>query len=290
MLILSLLSCAGPITNDFLQEDREYLDALPQRDQHRLLGETTVATSEIEAMATSLNASLESLLAWVDAVQGLPPTERDAESRVWGPHIADETGDLYWRVTIERVEPGRFAWAFALRVGVLGDWVVFSSGDYLAGFDPSESQGGFSYDLAPLQAVGLSEESGSVSVAYDYIGEHELYAALSQDGIMGDYWYREADGLSSVWFALPANVDETSQALEDHAVAAQWTGGGAGRLESLTTGGDLGDLQVRYTECWDDTGTVLYAAYDCEVCTEPATGSIDDCALSEGLDPTDPPD
>ncbi|MFT5684871.1 MAG: hypothetical protein ACI8RZ_005816 [Myxococcota bacterium] len=294
MLFVTLLSCSGPITNAPILEDQEYVDALPRREQHQLLaGGQADSTSEMEALAVSFNTTFEELLTWVEGVRALPPTERGEDYRIWGPHIADEDANLYWRVTIERVEPGRFEWAFGLRDGTDGDWAVFFSGDYLAGFDPSESQGGFFYDLDTLSASGLSDEAGTIAVEYDYIGEHELYADILQDGVEGDYWYREEDGLSSAWFALPLEVyapDPKVDRPEDYAVAAQWTEDGAGRLESLTTGGDFETMEVFYTECWDDSGAIVYAYYDCPICVEPAEGDIADCVLSEGLDPTDPPD
>lgn len=294
MLIVTLLACAGPITNAPFEEDQEYVDALPRREQHTLIiGEQDNATSEMESLAVGFNATFDDLLSWVDGVRALPPTERGEDYRIWGPHIADEDANLYWRVSIERVEPGRFEWAFGIRSGASGEWVEFFSGDYLAGFDPSESQGSFLYDLDTLSAAGASDEAGTIAVEYDYIGEHELYADIHQDGVEGDYWYREEEGLSSMWFALPLEVytpDPKVEQLEDYSVAAQWTEAGSGRLESRTTGGDFDSLEVFYTECWDDSGAIVYSHYTCDICTEPATGSLEDCSLSVGLDPTDPPD
>ena len=229
----------------------------------------------------------------MDGVRALPPTEREEDSRVWGPHIADDSADLYWKVRIDRTEPGRYAWVFSLRVGDDGDWISFFTGDYLAGFDPSESQGSFLYDLDKLAEMGASADTGTIAVEYDYIGEHKLYADITQDGVSGDYWYRFEDGVASAWLVLPVDVYDDANIekalLEDYSVAAQWLESGAGRLDSHTTGGDFGLLEVFYTECWDDTGTIVYTENTCDICTEPATGTLSDCALSVGLDPLNPP-
>ena len=294
--MLFLLACSGPMTNAFLLEDQEYTNALPQREQHRIpLSRGDSTTSEIEALADDFNQTFDGLLGWVDGVRAIPPTERGENSRVWGPHIADDTGDLYWRVSIERTEPGRFAWEFEVRQGADGDWLSFFGGNYLAGFDASESQGSFTYDGDMLVAIDASDDGGTMTVEYDYIGEHELYAQLAQDGGAGEYWYREEDGVSSAWFDIPSDVyspdeDATSSALEDYAIAAQWLESGAGRQESRSAGGDLGELVVLYTECWDAVGEIVYAHYECAICTEPAAGDAADCVFAEGLDPTDPPD
>ena len=301
MLTFILLSCAGPITNSFLLEDQEFLNALPQREQHRILPDDTANSNDLQLTAADFNATFTELLVWVDAVRALPPTERTEDARVWGPHIADDNASLYWQVNIERVEPGRFAWAFALRLGPTGDWVTFFEGDYLAGFSTAEGQGRFFYSLDLLSDMGASDVRGSILVEYDYIGEHELYAELSLDDFSATYWYREEDDVAEAWFMLPLELyypypgDEQKKLKEenipeDYAVAARWLSAGAGRLDAHISAGNLNAMTVVQTQCWSAGGEVVYDVTTCDLCTDPAEGDISDCVFSDGADPLDPPD
>ncbi len=281
-MIITLLACAGPITNAFLLEDQEFVSALPLREHYQLQVDDAAepeGITDLMTVAWEFNTTAEELLGWVDVVKALPPTERSEEGRVWGPHIADEQADLYWRVTIERTEPGRYGWRFALRAGSEGDWVDFFTGESLASFEATESQGSFVYDSELLASYTGDTSVGVVEVDYDYIGQTELWAEVRAEGVTGRYFYEETDSIARLQYSVPADAYDVTDALEDVTIAGRWWLTGGGRSDMLVTEGDLDNQTIRYTECWDVSGQLVYTAWSTDATEKTTEGAAADCAF-----------
>ena len=74
-----------------------------------------------------------------------------------------------------------------------------------------------------------------------------------------DYAYNEkADGGGDMVFDVNVNAGGTSL-LETLTLRSRWLATGAGRADARIAGGDLGQLQVTASECWDTSfGRVFY--------------------------------
>ncbi|MFZ5475621.1 MAG: hypothetical protein ACOZNI_02500 [Myxococcota bacterium] len=108
-------------------------------------------------------------------------------------------------------------------------------------------------------AVRGWSEGGSPALDYDY--------AFALEDLTGDFQY-----------AVDWDVDETG-ADEHVEVRTRWIVGQGGRADAVVSGGDLGEVVERWTQCWDATGQLLYEA-DSEGWFE-ETGDADACAWDD---------
>lgn len=281
MLLALLAACAGPITNAFLEEDRQFVDALPRREQLIVVvdAESSPQLNELQAGAQQLNATVSAFLDWVDTVSALPPTTRGEKSRGWGPHPVDAVPTWQWDAQIVRDAPGRYAWEFSLDTG--DGPQPFFWGESLSGYDATESDGSFTYDASVFNTLGLWQGfEGPLNVTFDYINGHRVSAALPEASPPLTYDYEETDDEAWFWYAAELNLDE-NPADESVLVAGRWRLTGGGRSDTHYFGGDFSPNVGIQTQCWDDTGAIVYEGNAINGYPTESTGDAADCTYPE---------
>ena len=132
LLIFALAGCGGTWSN----KDLEFLKVLPDRSQlaaklpqtgsttqgltgtHRdglNLGEPSQVYADTRKAATDFNALLQFILAIPETARKLPPSQRTADARVWGPFADKSNPGLEVRLTIRQVDDLHFNWALEAR-------------------------------------------------------------------------------------------------------------------------------------------------------------------------------
>src|SRR5690606_12171163 len=152
-----------------------------------------------------------------------------------------------------------------------GDHVHRGTGEFTIDFDAGEL----------VNPVDNTPDTGNVLVTYDLAERVVTMHAEGADALGNpgswDYYYAEnADRSGDVQFALDADIDESGSLREQALIRSRWQADGQGRADAMVSGGDLGDLTVTATECWDaqfrrvfygDSGEWLPTEGDAASCT-----------------------
>jgi len=259
MLLWTLLGCAGPITNAFLEEDLVFISALPKREQVVVVvdARSQPELSEIQRNAQDVNDTVAGFLEWVDALSEIPPSTRTETSRSWGPHPIDSVPLWTWEARIVRESPGSYRWSYTLDDGS-GETVDFFWGESITGYAASEGDGSFSYDVDVFNDRGYWQGwTGLLEVEFDFINDHSVSATLDTSPPV-TYGYAEEDDEAVFWYETSGNYDDTTDADEHLTSAGRWRLAGGGRSDTQYTGGDIAPNIYIQTQCWDDDGTVTY--------------------------------
>ena len=100
-----------------------------------------------------------------------------------------------------------------------------------------------------------------------------------------DYFYDEnEDGSGDFQFAIDANFEDSeTPANESALIRSRWLATGAGRSDAMLSGGDLADVEVSASECWDETFRRVYYSDSAE--WQPTEGDASECAFSDAAMP-----
>ncbi len=274
--ILALLTGCGDISNEVFTQDADFAAAFPG-DQTTTLsapaGATTATPPDLLALSltvgTSLNDTLATVLSAVDTVRAAPPASRDTTARAWGPYIWDGA-DL--TAQMQLTGGTRYDWALAANSS------AFASGSHYAGDTVAAGDGSFAWDASAEAAQTGGLAAGRLDVTYDNRDGVDLLVVeqgLTADPATsppsdGTYAYALTTGIGD--FQYRATIPEPGS--PDLAVAAEvharWIDNVGGRADAWLDGGDLVTEDV-WTQCWDGTGTLLYAS-DTEGLVDVVTG------------------
>lgn len=260
----------GPDTT-VLPDDRVLVD-LPTDDggADRTLGQQGEIWRLGAEVTGGVNGLITSVLGTIDEVVGFEPSGSfDDSAYTWGPW-RDETTQVesrFWMLVDD--DSAQITWGMQGRP--LGSTDDNAYEDLvLAQIEPgatdADSKGWFAIDfdaaktLNPAQAeVGkfvsqyeLTGDSVKASAAFeDFIGDD----GKKVDGIFG---YDQVVGDAGTFDFISSN-DMTGNTTDELVfVKVRWAADGAGRGDAIVTGGDVGLLQARASECWDTTTALIY--------------------------------
>ena len=156
-MLLLLVGCLDPISNRLFFEDAEFLDALPSADDDRVQvyahsadpqdvdddvtepGEELVAPEGAPGLlvltvdsVNGVNAMVDGLLGFVDAVRAIPPSSRTEDARTWGPFPMDDVPGFDVRMVSTRDGLSQFTWSFDTAPHGTSTWTTFFSGVHIA--------------------------------------------------------------------------------------------------------------------------------------------------------------
>lgn len=265
-LPLLLLFGCGDVSNAWILEDVEFLDALPSEDRQSVALEEDAAKDTADApsllavsreIATQVNTTLFQVLWAVDEVRQLRPTERSETGRVWGPFEFWE--DVSLRLTIERSSLGRFDWA----IDAIGDETVpYIDGRHYAGDTVAAGDGQFSWSYDEVAPMVGSGAQGRVTVDYDnrdgidFLVDLDGVSDGGGDPVTARYAYQLGE-TGDFQYATLYDLDSDGD-FEDASIRTRWVPGGGGRADFVATGGSLGELVERWTQCWDTSLALVY--------------------------------
>ncbi len=242
-----------------------------------------------------LNFSVGWVLFVVHAVVQFPPTTVEGNVYTWGPH-SDALEPSEWMLIVTEHEAGvHYTWQLDGRDKTLNDseFHTFISGEAFTGTEPHRGTGSFVIDFYEAELANPVDNAGKkglVSVDYDLENRDGSQATVDMviDAIEPDeagveqelqwtYHYGEnLDTSGDFSFGVHADLGE-GDLFEDAEIVSAWAVTGAGRATLTISGGDLIDITVAATECWDTNFRRVY--YEDTYEWEPTEGSEDDCAM-----------
>jgi len=315
-------ACASLATGCIVEPTTEISDALPTADGVRVnlpesaatlqLNEAGTANAALGEIAESyiltrqvtrdLNGAAGWVLLLVHTVVQFPATSVDGNVYTWGPH-SDALDPAEWRLIVTENDGGTsYDWQFDGR-SKLADGAQFEtilSGHAVPGAEPHRGSGDFMIDFDAAERVDPidNDESGQVSVVYDLENRDGTPATLAMvvnttavdDGgaeqpVVWEYGYAEnLDGSGDFEFVVQGNMDDASAAPETATIRSRWQADGQGRGDFRVAGGDLGDVVVEASECWD--GTFARVFYSDNLLWRPTEGDVASCAFAESALPS----
>jgi hypothetical protein len=286
-LCLAAAACGGDFSND----DLEFLNALPRREDLAAklpssnegqwggkgtagksamvnLGEVSELATDTDRTGRNFNAAVDGLLTLLENIRSASPTTREPDRRVWGPFKDKDHPGYDVRFVMERREL-RFAYQLEYRrTGETDlDWWALLSGSFLADAGIRKGTGELVLDVTRAEQEGFPRGTLSTLDRLDIVYQTKQLPTqvemtfTPRDGLGAPalYRYREAEGeLGEMRFRL-ADMDlVVGGRLEDVELTSRWApdGRGMGVLEVLD-----GDIRgAKYTQCWDALGRVTFLA------------------------------
>lgn len=261
-------------------------NALPTHEQIRInvpenqrmyagLGELSESYVLTRNISRTLNGGAAWVLILVHAVVQYPPTTAAGNTYTWGPH-SDALDPAEWRLTVTELEDGSYDWQLdgrsKLTAGSTFETII--AGMAVPGADPHRGTGSFYVDFDAAERVNPvdNEAAGRIDVAYDLENRDgtpssvQMHIVAPAEGsatpgelVSADYSYFEnMDGSGDLTFALNKDLDDEGSLAEDAVIRSRWIPTGAGRADMQVSGGDLNDLVVIASECWDTTFAQVY--------------------------------
>lgn len=260
-----------------------------------VLGETAEFYRFTRDISRVFNGGAAWVLIVVHTVVQYPPTTVEGNVYTWGP-ASDALDPVEWKLVVTD-DGGAYDWHLDGRAKADpgSGFLTLISGRAIPGATPHRGHGELFLDLDAAEAVNPDENDGlgTISIAYDLENRDGTAATLDmhiesyQDGepVSADYSYAEdIDGSGELTFELRADLGEDGTLNEDAAIRSRWLATGAGRADATISGGDLAELTVAATECWDETfGRVFYG--DSEE-WEPTEGDESACVFGDAPYPS----
>ena len=278
------VACGEPFTNAIFEEDVAFLAAIPHTYELRISGPASDSTGGTvsQALATERSELYEltrrtalgidhgvlRLLRDIDRIVDAPPTERDADRRVWGPfrHPLDPVES---RFVMDRGAGDRFVYRLEQRVAEGGElkaddepYTAVISGDYESTGSVRHGTGTLTFDFDASARLTGGATQGRVEVDYEQRAEElsltvRLFGFVDQAGaepIDAAYAFvRSVDGVGDFEFAF---VGESGERIE---IRSRWRPTGTGRADGRVVwvnGPQTVTLVV--TECWDELFVPTY--------------------------------
>jgi hypothetical protein len=288
---LALLYGCGNLSND----DVAFLVAIPQKQQLHVSvpqGSTSqnlcaIGSADIYAEAKStgdsLNATVDAILALVDAIRRVTPTTRDEDSRTWGPFADnDHPGVQIQAVMFREVDATLTPWRWTFTISAArppGRWLPIFEGEFFRA-EASSGIGRITLHFENSTALGINKPTDPMLPARIYYDRHadprsvsfDLTSGVNAFGLLSfDYSFDAyVDGHGQFDFAFPD--PKTGCTIE---VTVFFNAQGAGRSVFRARCGPavLGDVH----QCWDGGGCLTFV--DDPFALTAACGGIAPCLL-----------
>jgi hypothetical protein len=272
-----------------------------------LLGDTAADYKTTVAVTTIINGSVGAVLDLVKTVVSYPATSVEGEVAVWGPHT-DPLRANTWRLTVTRVAPHVFNWAFDGRAKTADDtaFVTILSGNHTQSLDgaghPMEGFGSGTFtldwdaaDTLPQHDTNVGQAAFTysrldpsatvtVGVTFTKIRDNCDPTSCNTSGQIFNALYAYSatpgDG-GDLQFGADENFNTATAAIENLSLHSRWMETGAGRTDIQVTGGDFGTTVNTSSECWDTNFASVFSAasYDPTNATL-NSGAESSCAFS----------
>ncbi|HWM86309.1 MAG TPA: hypothetical protein VNO33_10740 [Kofleriaceae bacterium] len=266
---------------------------LPQATARSLgqLADYYVLTRQV---TRDLNAGAAWVLIVVHAVVQFPATTVEDNVYTWGPWSGNALDPAEWQLVVTANDDDTFDWELEGRSKTTPEdgFIAVISGHAIPGDEPHRGSGDFSIDFDAgerVNPIDNTPDTGRVDVTYELENRDDTAASVTMhaEGVdsLGnpgtfDYAYAEnLDGSGDFQFALEADLEEDGSESEQALIRSRWESTGTGRADALLSGGDLGDIEVEASECWD--GQFLRTYYTDSVEFSPTEGDAASCAFDD---------
>jgi hypothetical protein len=263
LIVLLLLACANPLSNQLFYEDALFVSALPSRERVGPPSALRVARvgdaallADAVAVAARLGDATEGLGRTGDALRNSPASVRSSVGRAWD--AAQAAGDIdgervSWWARGEVLQPDAasdLTWVVEVATDPSGPYVPVGEGRH-----DRDGFGEVSWDGdAFAEVVGVSPTSDLSGSYVDDQPDSPRTLDLSVEGAasVDERWVVQADGVLDWTGAVTVSPDASrGSASVDHRDSGGW---GSAELFGATP-------QV-IELCWGPTGDVIYQSGD----------------------------
>jgi hypothetical protein len=247
-------------------------------------------------VSRNLNGGAAWVLIVVHTIVQYPASDVSGNTYTWGPH-SDALDPAEWRLVVIENADGTYDWSFDGRskTEVGSSFETLINGHAVPGEVAHRGSGTFAIDFDAAERVNPidNDARGQVAITYDLDNLDNTPATLSmsidsvepdENGVDQpvhfDYDYAEnLDGSGDLQFAIHGDLDDDGSLFEDALIRSRWVSTGPGRADVMAQGGDLGELVVTASECWDQTFRRVY--YTDSETWLPTEGDAGDCAFQD---------
>ncbi len=253
-------------------------------------------------VSRTLNGGAAWVLILVHTVVQYPPTTVQGDTYIWGP-ASEALDPAEWRLTVIANADDTYDWQLDGRnkTEVGSTFETLISGHAVPGAIPHRGSGNFAIDFDAAERVNPRENDarGTVAIEYDLNNIDGTPATLSMaiDSVQADengvdqpvsfdYAYAEnEDGSGDLQFGIHGDLDDEGTLFEDALIRSRWLADGSGRGDAMVQGGDLAEITVTASECWDTTFRRVY--YTDSQQWQPTEGDAGACAFADADLPED---
>jgi hypothetical protein len=305
LLHLALLAgCGNPISNALFLEDAEFAAAVPSFEQLRIdfpaqdtsysgadippPGHASDLRSQSAAVAANLELTLADLAALGTFIRTDEPSLREEDLRSWGPSSLENGSRSLLLVDVVRSGEAQYDWAFMLGESSAGPWQPFFEGTHYSGATVAEGDGVLEADIGSLADALGQEREGRVLLDYDLREGVEVqldlrgYRETEADRAVDIRYRYEADGAGAGDFQYGLEAElSPGDALERVGVRTRWKASTAMRADSRMEEGDLGSEVFTMSQCWDESGVLVFQDDSWDLL--PEIGAESACAYGKPL-------
>jgi hypothetical protein len=244
--------------------------------QSALLGDEADSYKLTRAVTAVVNGGTGAVLLLVRTIVSFPPSSRDGDTAVWGPH-SEPLAKNAWRLTVTRLAKHQFSWVLDGKAKMAGDdaFVTILSGTHTRAVDGRDRRiehfgsGNFTIDWDTAMTLPEHEDNrGVATFTYSRLPGAAETIDVDFDGVQDDkngeifnavYRYSATPGsggelrYGAIQDSLP-EPGNTGTAKETSTIHSRWMETGAGRSDYRVMGEDVtaslgGPGTV--SECWD---------------------------------------
>jgi hypothetical protein len=275
----------GNYSNDDLDfqlavPERQDLEANLTEQQALVVGDAAEYLRSTREAVVKFNALIDGLVAIVNGVRSLTPSERHDNVRVWGPFVHER--DPHWEVRLrltrgaDPMSTTGFGFLYQIefhRVGTAEAWQSLMMGTLTPGGGVRHGRGEITLAIGPARTagypVGEFDKLDSLHITYNRASspitvdmQITNVATAANDTPGGTFKYSEAaDGAGAMDFVWRVRDNIWAQAI---GIFSRWVPGGAGRADVRVVEG-LGALGGGAgIDCWAADGHATYVRRDFE--------------------------
>jgi hypothetical protein len=289
---LLLLGCLAACGGNFSNDDLEFLNALPTREDLAselpgssgtvsegglrrrsdalAVGDPSELYRDTRAASDTFNGGMDGLLTLLERIRELPPTTRAPELRVWGPWPDPDHPGYDVRFAMKR-EPGSFIYLLQYRTQGSGEegWWSAIEGTFQPDGGLREGTGAVRVLVKQTKAHGFDARGLADLDLLEIVYQTRALPITVRMRFVPSspetasellYGYRELPGgLGEMGFLLEDTDILPGTKKEDLAIISRWTKdrGGVGIIS--VTGGDVpAGFTATQVECWDASFRVTY--------------------------------
>lgn len=302
-LLVALMVAVG--CGNYSNEDLEYLNALPQRQdmavevprQASLTSAGSAAGWQRTFQVThTMNTVADAFLSLIDGIRASYPTSRDGASRIWGPFPADQNNPG-WRFEF-RMTKSSTAEHFDYELAMLPPaGVVLSSGGastqiiggvfdaagglrvgtghLVVSLDEARAAGVQLKGLEKLRTLNIDYDTGARTVTMTF--ENLAPVPPETDAIRATYDYQgQENGDGRMIFSWVSDAVPGPDGEDTLQIDTRWLASGSGREDTSVVAGD--GAGAKALECWGPTFESTYKSQS----WDPAGVSGDDSLCIPG--------
>ncbi len=241
-----------------------------------LLGDEADSYTLTRGVTFAVNTGTGAVLLLVRTIVSFPPSSRDGDTAVWGPH-SEPLAKNAWRLTATKLAPHQFQWKLDGKSKAAGDdaFVTILSGTHTRAVDaaghriPHFGNGAFTIDWEAARTLPDHDNNfGVAAFTYSRLPGAAETIDVNFNGVKDDkngetfnavYRYSATPGAGGElrYGAIKDDLPEpgnTGTAKETITLHSRWMETGAGRADYRVVGADVtaalgGPATVN--ECWD---------------------------------------